>query len=190
MKYLLIALFILPSISYSQRDTAKQIIGKSYTMSGPYAYWVTVHLHKNKQAIVSLQTNGNSLQEIFAAVEEKRSKLGKDVVASYERITYQKSGSKKIELDVSAYNRDDTVPKSKARDEINGLKNFNFISGNIYFSGTGFTKNTAAKVSEKDKLRSYYDKSMSGTIITLENCVHQNLDGSLSYALNKSIKLN
>ncbi len=127
MKYLLNVLFVIPLRSYSQKDTTKQIIGKIYNTTGPFAYWVSVILHRNKRAIVALQTNSNSLQEIFDMVEKERSKLGKDVVATYEHITYQKPGSKKIEIDVSAYNHTDSVPKSKATEEINGLKNFNFI---------------------------------------------------------------
>jgi len=57
---------------------------------------------------------------------------------------------------------------------------FNFISGNIYFSGYGFTSVTSAKVFEKAKLESYYLRSGPETIITLENCIYKNSDGRLS----------
>jgi hypothetical protein len=190
MKLLLIAVCLLPLSCYSQKDTSKQVVGKMYSMSGPYAYWVSVILHRNKQAIVAIQTDGNSLQEIFDEVERERIKLGKDVVATYEHITFQKSGSKKVQLNVRLYNRTDTVPKSRAIDEINGLKNYNFISGNIYFSGAGFPKATAVRASDKVRLETYYDRCAPGTVITLGNCVHQNWDKSVSEPLNKLIKLN
>ena len=104
MKYLFVALFILPLISYSQQDSSRQIIGKIFTkISG--AYQATVIFHRNKQAIVAEVTNGDSLQEIFNSVEHERKKLGNDVVASYAHIIYQKPGNKKIEINVDLYNQ-------------------------------------------------------------------------------------
>ena len=188
MKLLFVLLFILPSICYSQRDTAKQVIGKLYTTQGG-DYSVTVIFHRNKQAISVMVTRGDSLQKIFDFVEGERKKLGNDIIANYDRITYHKPGSKKIELDVSAYNQN-SEPKSKARQEIIGLKSFNFVSGTIFFSGYGFTNVIAAKVSEKAKLEMNYHKSGPGTTITLENCIYKNSNGTLSSPLNKSIKLN
>ena len=74
--------------------------------SGPGVYFVSVILHRNKQAISALQTTGDTLQKIFEMVERERKKLGKDVVALYQQITYQKPGGKKMELDVHAYNQE------------------------------------------------------------------------------------
>lgn len=135
-------------------------------------------------------TQDDSLQKIFDFFEGERKKLGNDIIAAYHRITYHKPGSKKIELDVSAYNQKDFAAKSNINQEINKLKSFNFFSGIIFFSGYGFTNVIAAKVSEKAKLEMNYHKSGSGTIITLENCVYKNSDGTLSAPLKKSIKLN
>jgi hypothetical protein len=189
MKYLFIALFISPLISYSQQDSTKQIIGKIYTkVSGPY--YASVILHRNKQAIVVIQTTGDSLQQIFNSIERERSKLGKEVVATYEHITYQKPGSKKLELDVTPYNQKDLDPKSNITQEINKLREFNFISGTIYFSGNGFTNVSSANVNEKEKLETYYLRSRFGTTIVLDKCVYRTSNGSLSAPLNKSIMLN
>lgn len=189
MKLLFVLLFILPLICYSQRDTAKQVIGKLYTNQGG-DYSVTVIFHRNKQAISVMVTRGDSLQNIFDFVEGERKKLGNDIIANYDRITYHKPGSKKIELDVRAYNQKDFTAKSNINQEISKLENMNFISGNIYFSGVGFTNVIVAKVSEKAKLEMNYHKSGPGTTITLENCVYKNSNGILSAPLNKSIKLN
>ena len=189
MKLLFVLLFILPSICYSQRDTSKQVIGKLYTTQGG-DYSVTVIFHRNKQAIAVMDTRGDSLQKIFDFVEGERKKFGNDIIANYDRITYHKPGSKKIELDVTPYNQKDFATKNNINQEIDNLKNLNFISGNIYFSGVNFTNVIAARVSEKAKLEMNYRKSGPGTTITLENCVYKNSNGTLSAALNKSIKLN
>ncbi len=113
MKYLFVVLFILPVLSYSQQGNNKQVIGKLYTTQGG-DYSVTVIFHRNKQAISVMVTQGDSLQKIFDFFEGERKKLGNDIIASYDRITYHKPGSKKIELDVSAYNQN-FEPKSKSR---------------------------------------------------------------------------
>ncbi len=188
MKLLFILLFILPSICYSQYDTSKQIISKLYT-THESGYSVTVIFHRNKKAIAVMDTRGDSLQKIFAFVEDERKKLGNDLIATYDRITYHKAGSKKIELDVSAYNVKDSSLKSNAPQEINNLKNFNFVSGIIYFSGAGFTNVMVAKAIEKAKLETFFSRSAAGTIITLENCIYKYLNGTFSLPLNKSIKL-
>jgi len=76
MKLLFVLLFILPSICYSQRDTAKQVIGKLYTTQGG-DYSVTVIFHRNKQAISVILTRGDSYRKylIFLKVKEKNSVL-------------------------------------------------------------------------------------------------------------------
>lgn len=189
MKSLFVVFFVLPLISYSQQDSNKQVIGKMYTTIGPGDYDVYVILHRNKQAIVTMQTSNDSLKKIFEFVESERKKLGNDVVAQYERITYQKTGNKKVELDVTPYNQKESGDKSNVTQEINKLKVLNFTTGTIYFSGYGFANVTAAKVIEKDKLETYYCRSGPGTTITLENIIYKNTDGSLSGPLNKSISL-
>lgn len=157
-------------------------------VSGPY--YASVILHRNKQAIIAIQTTGDSLQEIFHTVERERTKLGNGVDASYEHITYQKPGSKKIELDVTPYNQKDLDSKSNIIKEINKLREFNFISGSIYFSGSGFSSVTTIKAIDNSKLETNYLRCIPGTIITLENCCYKTLSGSISSPLNKSIKLN
>ena len=62
MKYLFVALFVLPLLSYSQQDSKKQIANTTFTSIGPGYYWASVILHKNKIAIVVTQITGNSLQ--------------------------------------------------------------------------------------------------------------------------------
>lgn len=189
MKHLLIVLFFLPQVSFSQQDTAKQIIGKIYTKrGGPYS--VTVIFHKNKQAIVVLLTQVDSLHKLSDLFESERKKLGNDVVVTIERITYRKPGTNKhIDIDVSQYNQKEPTVIN-AREVTDSLKNLNFISGNIYFSAAGFINVIVASVSEKGKLQKYYGKCIPGSVITLENCIYRNRDGSLSLRLNKSIKLN
>lgn len=182
--------FVIPLMSYSQQDSGKQVIGKTYTTTVRGDYNVSVIFHRNKQAIVVIVTSCDSLPRISDFSEDAK-KYGNDVVATFHRITYRKPGTnKEIEIDVSPYNLEDTEPKSNARHEIDKLKNLNFISGTIYFSGPGFTNVTSAKAGEKSKLETYYNRSMPGTTITLENCIYKNAAGSLSQPLNKSIKLN
>ena len=183
-------LFVLPLIGYSQQDSAKQIIGKRYTTTVRGDYNVTVIFHRNKQAIVVLVGIYDSLPRLSDFSEAAR-KYGNDVVATFHRITYRKPGTnKQIELDVTPYNQQDTDPKSNVRQEIDNLRILNFISGTIYFSGAGFTSVTFANVTEKERLETYYRKSIPGTILTLENCIYKNSNGNLSQPLNRSIKLN
>lgn len=189
MKYLFVALFILPLVSFCQQNSKQQIVNNTFTSRGSGHYSVTVVFHRNKQAIIAIQFTCDSLQQMFNAVELEKRKLGNGVNATYLQITYQKPGSKKIELDVDLYNQKDPETNSNARQEIYKLKDLNFISGIIYFSGYGFTNVTSVKVTDKDNLEACYNKSGPGTTITLENCFYKKLDGSLSQPLNRSIKL-
>lgn len=194
MKYVFLTLsvLLLQLASHAQHDTARQVIGKVYTKSGgPYS--TTVIFHRNKQAIAVFVTGGDSLQQIFEWAEEYRKKLGAGVAVHYERITYHRPGSKTVELNADKYNqnlRDEAeIERNRTRQEIDNLKNFDFISGNIYFSGYGFTNVTAVKAVEKTKLDMYYYRSGPGTTITLESCMYKNGDGSISRPISKSIKL-
>lgn len=64
-----------------------------------------------------------------------------------------------------------------------------YLSGNIYFSGTNFTN--VITVTKKDffLLPNYFGRCAPGSIITFENCIYKNPDGSLSKPLTKTIKL-
>ena len=83
----------------------------------------------------------------------------------------------------------DTVKfKSKAVQQADELRSYNFISGTIYFSGFGHTNVSSAKASDTATLNKYYDRSGPGTTITLDACVYKNANGSLS-TISKSVKL-
>ncbi len=84
----------------------------------------------------------------------------------------------------------DTVKfKSKAVQQADELRSYNFISGTIYFSGFGHNNVSSAKASDTATLNKYYDRSGPGTTITLDNCVYKNANGSLSNPISKSVKL-
>lgn len=78
---------------------------------------------------------------------------------------------------------------SKAVREINQLKIYSFVSGNIYFSGEGFANVMAVPATETKKLYQLYDRSGPGTSISLDGCVYKQADGSLSAPMNKTIQL-
>lgn len=84
----------------------------------------------------------------------------------------------------------DTVKfKSQAVSQVDELKSYNFVSGTIYFAGSGHTNVLSAKASDTVTLYKYYDRSGPGTTITLDNCIYKNANGNLSSPLSKSVKL-
>ncbi len=79
--------------------------------------------------------------------------------------------------------------KSQAVQELEKLIGLNFVSGTIFFTGFGFTNPLSTKASDTTILHKYYKMSRLGTIITFDNCIYKNANGSFSAPLNKSLKL-
>lgn len=78
---------------------------------------------------------------------------------------------------------------SPAVREINQLKTYIFVSGNIYFSGEGFTNVIVVPAKETIELYKLYDRSGPGTSITLDGCIYKQADGNLSAPMSKTIQL-
>lgn len=64
-----------------------------------------------------------------------------------------------------------------------------FISGTIYFSGNGFSNVITVTKNNYSSLSNLANRCIPGSIVTFENCVYKELNGSLSKPLFKSIKL-
>lgn len=64
-----------------------------------------------------------------------------------------------------------------------------FLSGTIYFSGENFPNVIVATKKDFPSLQNYFGRCAPGSIITFENCIYKNPDGTLSKPLTKTIKL-
>ena len=85
--------------------------------------------------------------------------------------------------------RDTVKSKHRAVLQVDELKAYHFVSGTIYFYGFGFNGTSSSRASDTSTLYKYYNRSGPGTIITLDNCIYKNANGSLSNPLSKSVKL-
>ncbi|WP_462254958.1 hypothetical protein [Ferruginibacter sp.] len=64
-----------------------------------------------------------------------------------------------------------------------------FISGTIYFSGENFHNVLTVHTGENDLLKNLIARCSPGSIISFENCIFKNTDGTLAKPITKSIKL-
>jgi hypothetical protein len=114
-------------------------------------------------------------------------------VVTFDYLTFYDGNGVATKIEKIPYNFNrgqDTVKfKSKAVQEVDKLRELDFISGTIYFAGFGFNNVTSVKAQDKATLHQYYDRSGPGTTITIDNCIYKNADGKLSSPLNKSLKL-
>jgi hypothetical protein len=86
-------------------------------------------------------------------------------------------------------NKQSTLVQNSAKDEVDKLRMYNFVSGTIYFGGEGFLNVSSVNAKEKITLNNFYDRCMPGSSITLDNCIFKNENGSLSEPISKNIKL-
>jgi hypothetical protein len=116
---------------------------------------------------------------------------GAVVLFDYLKFTDSKGVTKEIKEIPYRFNTfNDTVKLiSQAVLEVNKLKAYDFISGTVYFSGFGYRNVEPVKANDKVTLHRHYERCGPGTIITLDNCVYKNANGSLGGPLSKSVKL-
>lgn len=85
---------------------------------------------------------------------------------------------------------DSAAVSSEANRELAELMKKNFISGTIYFSGNGFPNVLVVQRHEFSTLEKIFGRCVPGSIVSFENCICKNADGSLSKPVTKSIKMN
>ncbi len=73
--------------------------------------------------------------------------------------------------------------------EILELSKKSFISGTVYFSGANFPNVLTVYTGEYDLLKRLLLRCSPGSILSFENCIFKNTDGTLTKPLTKSIKL-
>ncbi|GAB2842824.1 hypothetical protein GCM10027043_52570 [Ferruginibacter profundus] len=114
-------------------------------------------------------------------------------VVTFDYLTFYDGNGVATKIEKIPYNFNrgqDTVKlKSKAVQEVDKLRELNFVSGTIYFAGFGFNNVASVKAQDKATLNKYYDRSGPGTTITIDKCIYKNADGKLSSPLSKSLKL-
>jgi len=79
----------------------------------------------------------------------------------------------------------------KDQSEFHLLSNTFYFKGDIYFSGTNFPNVYIIHVatSQPSQYLSLFAKAKAGTVITFENLIYRNEDGSLSKPFSKMIKV-
>jgi hypothetical protein len=85
--------------------------------------------------------------------------------------------------------KDTAKYESNALKEVKKLMSLDFVSGTIYFSGANFANTISTTPKGINSLKPYYDRCGPGSIITLDNCIYKNADGTISNSIIKSIKL-
>jgi hypothetical protein len=76
-------------------------------------------------------------------------------------------------------NKVDTVAIANKLDFFNYLNLFNCLSGTVYFSGNGFPSTVAIQYrGNAVTLKTYFERSVSGTKFSLDNCSFER-DGGL-----------
>ena len=73
--------------------------------------------------------------------------------------------------------------------ELFKLMKKDFISGVIYFSGENFSNVITVHTYEKEQLKLLYARVAPGSIVTFNNCIYKNIDGTTSELINKSLKM-
>ncbi|MEO7044160.1 MAG: hypothetical protein ABI091_02550 [Ferruginibacter sp.] len=85
-------------------------------------------------------------------------------------------------------NKIDTVGIENKFDFLNFFNIIKCISGNVYFSGNGFSGIVAIKFTgNADELRIYFEHCISGSKFTLENCSFYRDGGASSIILSKTV---
>jgi hypothetical protein len=76
-----------------------------------------------------------------------------------------------------------------ANKELAELMEKNFISGTVYFSGNGFPNVLVVRRNEFLTLKNIFSRCVPGSIVSFENCIFKNADGTLSKPVTQSLKL-
>lgn len=161
--------------------------------NGLNLHYVTIFFSgANFQNTMAATLAGNSLSLIKNMID--RCKPG--TIVSFERIIALNSKGdtvpvkEKIITFYSGTANSDTLNKiSENHSFFKSIISHQFISGTIYFSGTQFPN--VIIISKKDfpSLQNHFGRCAAGSIITFENCIYKNPDGTLSKPLTKTIKL-
>ena len=184
------AILIVVAVAFNLLIAQAQSKKKSDTLPTYSFYSATAYFSGNGQPYVTTQTFINSdLVAMCRAIDS----ASKGAVVTIDNLRYfDKDGKIRPVKEVPYQFNKQLTPspiKSQAAQEVEKLKALNFISGTIYFSGAGFQNVTTVNSRDTSLLFKYCGWSMPGTIITLDNCIYKNQDGSLSKSLTKAIKL-
>lgn len=160
------------------------------TLQPQGTYFCTAYFHGNGLKYPqSSDFSGTDLNVLMQRIDKASN--GADVVIDNLRFITPAGKTTFIAKIPYQFNRtkDTTKFVSQAVQTVNKLKAYDFVSGTVYFSGEGFRSVESVNANDKAQLRRYYERSRPGTIITLDNCVYRNANGSLSSPLNQSFKL-
>lgn len=149
-------------------------------------YTASVIFQKSYYDVNAALICADSLPDIFNSVEHIKKELG-NVLVTYDYIRINKNG-KETNIDVTPYNNAN-INESKSRKEFSYLKSIKFMSGTIYFSGSGFPNIVSVKATDVNKLNSLYNICATGTTITFDNCIPKNIDGSVLKPITQTLQL-
>jgi hypothetical protein len=82
-----------------------------------------------------------------------------------------------------------TAYLSKVNGEIFELIKKDFISGTIYFSGENFPNVITTHSKDIETKKSLFARCGPGSVISFDNCVYKNTDGTSSKPVSKSLKM-
>ena len=178
--------------SFSQTDkvTKAKSARQSDTLKTSGIYKAQVYFSGNGLPYVkSYISHGSDLNLLMKNIDS----ASNGAVVTFDYLTLYDGNGVATKIEKIPYNfnkgQDTLKFKSKAVQEVDKLKELDFVSGTIYFAGFGFNNVTSVKAQDKATLYQYYDRSGPGTTITVDNCIYKNADGQLSSPLSKSLKL-
>jgi hypothetical protein len=152
-------------------------------------YNATAYYSGNGRSTVTQQTfMGSDLLLMLKAIDSSRN----GAIVSIDNVRFVDSAGRSYAIDdiTAAFNNGKIFFSYTNPGELNfeKIKTLDFISGVVYFSGTGFPNSLAINAGDSNVLQKCYEKSMSGTTITFESCVYKNQNG-VSSIVSKTIKL-
>ena len=188
-------LFTSPLV-YSQSNNIKQKDKKiiiqepkdSVKQTGSYSALVYFSGNGLEHAIVATYSTEdlNSLMESI-----HRDSKGAFVTFDYLKFTNSKGITKDI-TDIPYHFSNLKKPvtiNNPSVEELNKLITLNFVSGTIYFAGSGYSNVVSVKATDSVALFKCYQRYSPGSKIAFDNCIYKNADGKLSLPLNKSVTL-
>jgi hypothetical protein len=188
---------VIPTSSFSQKTKGSRLkvanndskiipdSSKSYSFYSADAYFSANGLPNTKVG----KFFGHNLIDLMKLIDS--SSNGAIVTLDNVRFINAKGESKSVTEIPYKFNKNQCTDTyvSKAVQEVRKLLALDFVSGTIYFSGTNFINVISATPKGINSLKSYYDRCGPGSIITLDNCIYKNFNGTFSKPISKSLKL-